>query len=199
MLFRSLAALETENRALTDAATRRDAAPEMSQQIVLDVPQSLRSAITSEVSINVTVGIDRNGRVAKAEVASIKGEGASALTGEALKAARRFRFRLIGTEVVRSYGVEITGQYTDVVQPPCYRAMVERHYGDSVDRREPLLHRMRFVEHPGKVHELTRLTLPLSEDGSRVNMLMLASVAEPELAHFRERRRAARAASLAGG
>lgn len=115
------------------------------------------------------------------------------------EAPRRFRFRLIGTEVVRSYGVEITGQYTDVVQPPCYRAMVERHYGDSVDRREPLLHRMRFVEHPGKVHELTRLTLPLSEDGSWVNMLMLASVAEPELAHFRERRRAARAASLAGG
>ena len=63
-----------------------------------------------------------------------------------MAAAAQGRFRLIGTEVVRSYGVEITGQYTDVVQPPCYRAMVERHYGDSVDRREPLLHRMRFVE-----------------------------------------------------
>jgi len=103
----------------------------------------------------------------------------------------RFRFRLIGTEVVRSYGFEVTGHYTDVVKPPSYRAMVERHYGLAVERAQPVAHRMSFTEAPGKVHELVRLILPLSEDGKPVNMLMMASVFGPELARFRERQREA--------
>ena len=33
-------------------------------------------------------------------------------------APRLFRFRLLGTEIVTSYGVELTGKYTDAVRPP---------------------------------------------------------------------------------
>lgn len=111
------------------------------------------------------------------------------------EAPRRFRFRLVGTEIVQSYGFEVTGRYSDVVQPPSYRAMIERHYSQAVDLARPVAHRMSFTEAPGKVHELVRLTLPLSDDGARVNMLMLASVFGPELAHFRERQREARGAA----
>jgi hypothetical protein len=105
------------------------------------------------------------------------------------EAPRRFRFRLIGTEIVTSYGIELTGRYTDAVQPPSYRTMVERHYARAADLARPVAHRMSFTEAPGKIHELVRLSLPLSEDGVRVNMLMLASVFGPELARFRERQR----------
>lgn len=56
------------------------------------------------------------------------------------------------------------------------------------------MHRMRFTEHPGKIHQLMRLAMPLSEDGKRVNMLMMASVFDPSLALLRERQRAERPA-----
>lgn len=103
---------------------------------------------------------------------------------------RRFRFRLLGTEIVSSYGIELTGKYTDAVQPPSYRAMIERHYGQAADEKRPMVHRMRFTEHPGKIHQLMRLAMPLSDDGESVNMLMMASVFDPGLALLRERQRA---------
>jgi hypothetical protein len=111
---------------------------------------------------------------------------------------RRFRFRLLGTEIVTSYGVELTGKYTDAVEPSSYRTIIERHYGLAVERAAPVLHRLRFVEHSGRTHDLMRLTLPLSDDGRRVNMLMLASVFGQDLARFRERRRAERSGGQAG-
>jgi TonB family protein len=94
----ALATLETEKRALADAAARREATPELTQQIPLEIPTGLRPLVTSDVLIDVNVDIDRNGRVTKAEVVSTKGDGgetltAGALKAEALKAARRFRFR----------------------------------------------------------------------------------------------------------
>lgn len=107
---------------------------------------------------------------------------------------RRFRFRLLGTEIVTSYGTELTGRYTDAVQPPAYRAMIECHYNQVVDSARPMVHRMRFTEHPDKNHQLMRLAMPLSEDGTRVNMLMMASVFNPGLTLLRERQRAVRAA-----
>src|SRR5581483_7413897 len=102
---------------------------------------------------------------------------------------RRFRFRLIGTEIVLSYGRELTGKYTDAVTPPSYREMIERHYAQAVDERRPLAHRMTFREDRGKRHDLVRLTLPLSDDGASVNMLLLCSAFGPDLRRFRERQR----------
>lgn len=105
---------------------------------------------------------------------------------------RRFRFRLIGTEIANSYGVDLTGKYTDAVTPDAYRVLIERHYNQAVDSRRPVVHRMEFSERPGKVHELIRLALPLSDDGVAVNMLVAASVFGPDLRHFREQERARR-------
>ena len=104
-------------------------------------------------------------------------------------APRRFRFRLVGTEIVDSYGIDLTGKYTDAVMPDSYRRLIERHYTQAVDARSPVVHRMEFSEWPGKVHELIRLTLPLSDDDDRVNMLLAGSVFGAELRHFRARER----------
>jgi hypothetical protein len=100
---------------------------------------------------------------------------------------RRFRFRLIGTAVVDSYGKDLTGRYTDEVEPLLYREMIERHYNQTVDERRPTLHRISFSEHTGRAHDLVRLTLPLSDDGVTINMLVLCSVFGRDLRFLRDR------------
>jgi len=65
----------------------------MMRRISLEVPPDLRAMIREQVLINVTVGIDKRGKVTTAEVASTKGEEAGRLTTEALKAAHWFHFR----------------------------------------------------------------------------------------------------------
>ena len=65
----------------------------MIRQISLEVPPDLKTIIREQVLINVSVDIDQRGKVSAAEVASTKGEEAALLTTEALKAARRFRFK----------------------------------------------------------------------------------------------------------
>jgi outer membrane biosynthesis protein TonB len=72
---------------------RRDSGVEMMRQISLEVPADLRAMIREQVLINVTVGIDKRGKVTTAEVSSTKGAEADRLTTEALKAARWFHFR----------------------------------------------------------------------------------------------------------
>jgi len=71
----------------------REPGVEMMRQISLEVPADLRATIREQVLINVTVGIDKRGKVTTAEVASTKGVEADRLTTEALKAARWFHFR----------------------------------------------------------------------------------------------------------
>jgi len=65
----------------------------MMRQISLEIPADLRAMIREQVRINVTVGIDKRGKVTTAEVSSTKGVEADRLTTEALKAARWFHFR----------------------------------------------------------------------------------------------------------
>lgn len=63
------------------------------QQISLEIPSDLKSTIKEQTFVNVTVEIDPKGKVTAAKVASTKGDEADLLTDEALRVARRFRFR----------------------------------------------------------------------------------------------------------
>ena len=82
-----------QSRSEAGAGPARRDPVEMTRQISLEVPSDLRAMIREQVLINVTVGIDKRGKVTTAEVASTKGEEADRLTTEALKAARWFHFR----------------------------------------------------------------------------------------------------------
>ncbi|MEO8051075.1 MAG: TonB family protein [Acidobacteriota bacterium] len=73
--------------------TRRDTAPEFVNEVALEIPPEQRLRVGSDVTVNVSVDVDRAGKVTTAQVASTKGEGADALAPEALKAARGFHFR----------------------------------------------------------------------------------------------------------
>lgn len=65
----------------------------MLHQISLEIPSDLKPAIKEQAFVNVAVEIDPRGKVTTAEVKSTKGEEADLLTEEALRVARRFRFR----------------------------------------------------------------------------------------------------------
>lgn len=62
-------------------------------QISLEIPPDLKSTIKEQAFVNVSVAIDPKGKVTTAEVESTKGQEADLLTDEALRVARRFRFR----------------------------------------------------------------------------------------------------------
>jgi len=93
----------------------------------------------------------------------------------------RYRYRLVGSEIAGAYGRDLTGLYVDDVQPLSYRNLLLRHYGRATELARPILHRVKFMEWTGKVHELIRLILPLSDDNQTVNMLLMTSAFGDEL------------------
>ena len=49
----------------------------------------------------------------------------------------RFRFRLVGTEIVQRDGTDLTGRYTDDHPLPGYRALLYDAYRHTVEAAEP--------------------------------------------------------------
>jgi TonB family protein len=85
----------------------QSAEPFVGPLIPLDVPSDLKPKIQSEVRVDVVVAIDEDGKVTAARVASTKGESASLLVTEALRAARQSKFRPAreGEKTVQSHMV----------------------------------------------------------------------------------------------
>lgn len=67
--------------------------PHVIHQAPLAVPRGVGSKITTDVELDVEVGIDVKGKVTRARVVSTKGAAAGLLAIEALKAAQLFRFQ----------------------------------------------------------------------------------------------------------
>jgi hypothetical protein len=84
----------------------------------------------------------------------------------------RFRWRLHGSEVARRVGRDLTGRFLHDVERPDFRELTQREYGATVDHRTPQC----FV-HEGllddRVFDYEMLVLPLSDDGTEINMLLV--------------------------
>jgi hypothetical protein len=112
---------------------------------------------------------------------------------------RRFRFRLVGTAIVDSFGLDITGQYLEEVsfsdrapsvqahygaaattgEPSCHQVHFTRgsgrflaYYATVVMTREPSCHAVQFTRGSGRHLSYERVILPLSSDGMTVDMLL---------------------------
>lgn len=83
----------------------------------------------------------------------------------------RFRFRLYGSGVTNPGVVDMTGQTTRDYADAAFGAVVTRHYQACVDERAPVYHEVRGTLDDSP-YEYTRLTLPLSNDGVSVDMLL---------------------------
>lgn len=86
----------------------------------------------------------------------------------------RYRFRLVGTGVVRVVGHDNTGQWVDEIEPKAQRDILIAHYGEAVAERAPVVHEVRSEAADG-TYRYIRICCPLSADGNTVNMLLLAS------------------------
>jgi len=95
------------------------------------------------------------------------------------KSVPQFRIRLAGTDIVSRYGAELTGKSLDDIDLGGDLAQIKEQYEETVRRQMPTYCR-HFIE--TKKHKLLRyerLLLPLSSDGSTVDMLLGAIYALP--------------------
>lgn len=84
----------------------------------------------------------------------------------------RFRFRLVGTEIVEAYGIDATGRFLDDLDFSDRAPSVIAHYAAAVTTREPSCHSVQFTRGSGRHLSYERVILPLSADGVSVDMLL---------------------------
>lgn len=86
----------------------------------------------------------------------------------------RFRFRLVGTEVVEHVGKDMTGKYLDeLVEFDKQYESVMPDYEGVVESHREVTRPVRFMTKDGERYlNYERLLLPLSEDGKTVNMIL---------------------------
>ena len=84
----------------------------------------------------------------------------------------RFRFRVVGTDIVSRYGAEFTGRDLEKVDLGNALGSVRSQYEETVRERLPTYCRHQIETAAGKLLRYERLLLPLAADGSHVNMLL---------------------------
>ncbi len=89
----------------------------------------------------------------------------------------RYRYRLVGTEMDRSFGACLTGHTLEEVMFGGYLAYITGLYDRAVREKKPLYSSSRYGGGDGTNPLYTkRITLPLSSDGERVDMVFSVQV-----------------------
>jgi len=83
----------------------------------------------------------------------------------------RFRYRLVGENLVAVDGYNMRGRFLDELPEPEYRERVRLTWTRVVETRLPL-HHVRCAVFDGRRRRYESLVLPLSGDGSRVDMIL---------------------------
>jgi len=91
--------------------------------------------------------------------------------------ARRFHYRLVSTSLTERLGYEMTRRYVEDIPDEEVRSYVEALYARAADLRAPLYERSkRFFSNRIWNHEA--LVLPLSSDGSTIDMLIVYRITD---------------------
>ncbi|HUK11646.1 MAG TPA: PAS domain-containing protein [Stellaceae bacterium] len=96
--------------------------------------------------------------------------------------ARQLRYRLVGTEVERNFGVSMTGRYIDEVMRGRYLEFVRGMYQQVIERCIPIYSENTFSDPDSRAFlqgwplRTARVMLPLSSDGAAVDMVLIAQV-----------------------
>lgn len=85
----------------------------------------------------------------------------------------RFRYRLTGTAIVAAYGYDATMKMVDDVLPPVRRKHANRHYRIVFETRRPIFVRSLYITAEKLKLIVSRLILPLGDDGTQVEMLLM--------------------------
>lgn len=90
------------------------------------------------------------------------------------RGARRYRFRVHGSNAAQADGVNYTGHYLDEIMPEAYRKVTLDCYDAMADRRVPLYSRGHRIMRSGVRMSFERLLLPLgSGEATHVLALLL--------------------------
>lgn len=84
--------------------------------------------------------------------------------------AQRFRYRLVGTELTTIMGRELKGAYIDEM-PFLFRKFALPAYEEVISRRAPCYKEINALEAFFTIR-YKRLMLPLSENGTDINMIL---------------------------
>lgn len=84
----------------------------------------------------------------------------------------RFRFRLVGTEIVQRDGTDLTGKTPEDHPLPEYRALLRDTYAAIVASGKPAVFRRERVM-DDKLRQYEVLYLPLAADGVAIDMLLV--------------------------
>lgn len=90
----------------------------------------------------------------------------------------RFRYRLVGTEITHGYGRELTGCYLDEADLDDHATDIVQEYARAAESGEPSCSILEYTRRDGRHVRYERLVLPLSSDGSRIDMLIGGCVFE---------------------
>lgn len=97
---------------------------------------------------------------------------------DVLREPLRFYFRVVGTEIARRDGVDLTGRYAEDHPLPQYRALLRQAYSDVVAAAAPAIFRRdRLMDDRLRQYEV--LYLPLAADGVTVDMLLVGIDFQP--------------------
>jgi hypothetical protein len=84
----------------------------------------------------------------------------------------RYRDRLVGTDVVKVFGEEITGKFLDEVDFDDVTSRVVSEYDRVATECRPIASKWSYKKLSGRYVEYERLILPLSSDGQTVDMFL---------------------------
>jgi len=91
---------------------------------------------------------------------------------------QRFRYRLVGTTASEELGRDLTGGFVgDYVNPPEYAAAVQAIFARVFATGRPLFTTGEYRSASQAIHAISRLMLPLGDDGTNVNMVIFTRIA----------------------
>ena len=91
----------------------------------------------------------------------------------------RFRIRLHGTNLVQYVGYELTGKMLDDMPVSEFRQLAGQSFTHVTKTGEPLRSRRdRMID--GRPHRYETVIMPLSNDGERVDMLLIGLIYDEE-------------------
>lgn len=104
------------------------------------------------------------------------------LLAEYIEDGRRVRYRLVGTNMVRRWGLDFTGSCVDEIMTGSYRDFLHELFFEVAERRCAVLSAGRFRWDVGRALSTRRLFMPLAKDGQRVDMVFIGQTFMDEIA-----------------
>jgi hypothetical protein len=83
----------------------------------------------------------------------------------------RFRWRVHGSTVAERLQFDLTRKFLDELPDQLYKELLRCHYEKVIDLQSPVVARRRHTFAQNRLWDYEALALPLSDDGSAVNML----------------------------